>query len=906
MRASIWAYVAFSIVSVTCFAEVKHPVNRIQFEGPMRDRVEAVVSEWALPAPEANPGMLEMFRLRDRQPDYEDPVPWAGEFAGKYLQSCVLLRRMSANPELEGHTRRFVHDLIATQADDGYLGPFRKEERLLGHWDLWGHYHVMLGLYMWYAETGDRAALDCATRAADLVCATYLDGDKTVHDAGSHEMNMAIIHVMGLLYRETENPRYLKLMRQVELDWEKAPAGDYLRTALDGKEFFETPKPRWESLHPMQGLTEFYRITGDEKYKQALMHHWHSIHRWDIHNAGSFSTNEGAVGNPFKPGSIETCCTVAWIAYSIDALALSRDSLVADAIERSTWNAVLGYLHPSGRWCTYDTPMDGKRLASAHSIVFQSRPGTPELNCCSVNGPRGLGLIAEWAVTDDEGGIYVNYYGPCRIDATLTNGEHWGIEESTAYPNEGEIRIAFTPSGTIERTIHFRIPSWSRRTSIRVDNEAPADAIPGTYHAIRRTWQPGDTVTLDVDLSVWSIRGDSYVDHKSSVFRGPILLTYDQKFNAVEPGMLPELDLLNLSLEPEAVVTQFSPIAAYRAASGSTTLTLVDYASAGASGTAYRSWMPARNGEPSPFRLLRPTGNLPVRSDRPLLLTWMPSVPGSLYEVTLGEGPDRSQSLKTWTDVDQPYVILDSGLEAGKTYYWQVAAKTEGREVAALNGPKAFDVVAPDASVGTGEVLIHASLHGTADPATGVLREAAAVVPAMGYRGEEGTGLAFDGKTSKVVYRVDDFPVLDYTLSILVKPQGPQQKGQQWYQICSAWKKGMDDPLRISLVDGRVVAQMEMAKGGARIDGPAIPDHAWTRVTLVKDRSELRLYINGQFFGQTVVPELLDTEADSLGIGCNPNFGQLEGLSAVFSNLVFESVARSDAEILTAYTQTAK
>ena len=70
-----------------------------------------------------------------------------------------------------------------------------------------------------------------------------------------------------------------------------------------------------------------------------------------------------------------------------------RPANVADELELSLFNAILGAQHPYGRWCTYNTPMDGAREASAHTIVFQSRAGTPELNCCSVNGPRGLGLL---------------------------------------------------------------------------------------------------------------------------------------------------------------------------------------------------------------------------------------------------------------------------------------------------------------------------------------------------------------------------------------------------------------------------------------------------------------------------------------------------------------------------------
>jgi len=39
---------------------------RFLFEGTMGERVKANLENWLLRAPVANPGMIEMFRLRDR------------------------------------------------------------------------------------------------------------------------------------------------------------------------------------------------------------------------------------------------------------------------------------------------------------------------------------------------------------------------------------------------------------------------------------------------------------------------------------------------------------------------------------------------------------------------------------------------------------------------------------------------------------------------------------------------------------------------------------------------------------------------------------------------------------------------------------------------------------------------
>ena len=259
------------------------PQARFKFSGPVGARVEANHEGWLLCAPQANPGMIEMFRVRDRKPEPQ-LTPWAGEFVGKYLISAVQALRMTEDARLSQQASNVVAAFVATQAEDGYLGPFPKRSRLLKHWDLWGHYHALEALVRWHEHTGDPAALAAARKAADLVCHTYLDTGRRVFDAGDHEMNMAILTGLAKLHRLTGEPRYLRMTREVEKDWERA--GDYLRAGLDGREFFQSPRPRWESLHDLQGLVELWRISGEAKYREAFIHHWRSIRRWDQRNTG--------------------------------------------------------------------------------------------------------------------------------------------------------------------------------------------------------------------------------------------------------------------------------------------------------------------------------------------------------------------------------------------------------------------------------------------------------------------------------------------------------------------------------------------------------------------------------------------------------------------------------------------
>jgi hypothetical protein len=194
--------------------------TQFQFDGFLKTYLGGVTEQWLKVAPLSNPAMLEIFRDRDRLPR-RDLVPWAGEFAGKYLTSAVQVLRIYPDAALKKFLATFVTRLIACQDEDGYLGPWPRPNRLTGNapnaggatWDAWGHYHVMLGLLLWHEETGDANALEAARKIGDLFCEKF--SKARLVDTGSTEMNLAVIHSLGLLYERTSGAPYLRLAEEI-------------------------------------------------------------------------------------------------------------------------------------------------------------------------------------------------------------------------------------------------------------------------------------------------------------------------------------------------------------------------------------------------------------------------------------------------------------------------------------------------------------------------------------------------------------------------------------------------------------------------------------------------------------------------------------------------------------------
>jgi hypothetical protein len=121
-------------------------------------------------------------------------------------------------------------------------------------------------------------------------------------------------------------------------------------------------------------------------------------------------------------------------------------------------------------------------------------------------------------------------------------------------------------------------------------------------------------VDIEFDFSVHFWRGERECANKVSIYRGPILLTYDRRFNEMDPDQVPSLDAAAFSGKTVTPADWLPPMLLVEfAATDGRLVRLCDFGSAGVGGSPYRSWLEVNNVPATEFSRSNPlrTGRIP-------------------------------------------------------------------------------------------------------------------------------------------------------------------------------------------------------------------------------------------------------------------------------------------------------
>ncbi|MHB0999541.1 MAG: beta-L-arabinofuranosidase domain-containing protein [Armatimonadota bacterium] len=574
-------------------------IDSFRADGVVGDRINAALDSWALRVPGDNPDLVGMFY---QQWHTEDFLPWWGESFGKFYQGASLLYRMTGDKRLRSLIDQEMEKAFEAQEPSGYLGALLPERRLTGpgpqgsNWDLYNGHHLLMALLEYHEATGNKKALRSAMMMADLWCDTFGAGKRSIIKdiPGPDQCNLGIIAPVTWLYRLTGRQRYLDLAKFAVQDLEAEYGPQWITLGLAKKHCTEMKANHaLEQFFVFEGIMDLYFVTGDTKLRDAMVHWWRDMTERERMAHGNMAPEELWVNKPGSQSWAETCVATSYIRFSLQVLYAAAESRIADMMEEATLNAYLGAQRPDGALWAYPVPVNGSKPFGLYTL----KPGNPDLGCCFTYALTGMGLIPRWAtmtVPGDKPAIAVNYYGKGR-SAAETAGVKVVIEQETEYPRESTVMLTVKPSKPAEFGLWLRIPYWSKQTRVRVNNEEWMTAVPGEYMKIDRRWNKGDKISLELDFSPRVVKGSGETEGKVAVYRGPLLLTMDQRFNKEYDPSQPQIDADNLVLKPHVGPVTYPQPWVLMDAPGADgkTITLCDFASAGAVGERYEGWIKA-------------------------------------------------------------------------------------------------------------------------------------------------------------------------------------------------------------------------------------------------------------------------------------------------------------------------
>ena len=326
----------------------------------------------------------------------------------------------------------------------------------------------------------------------------------------------------------------------------------------------------YEMTSCFEGLLEYYKVTGIERYKTAVLNYAYAVLKSEFSIIGSSGITHELFDHTVTRQTVvhddvmqETCVTVTLMKFCAKLLALTGDAAFADAIERSFYNAYLGSINTEHKNCDYIrkkfVEKQGVEKVVETYLAFDSySPLTPGkrgkkvggnqlmpdfsyYGCCACIGAAGVGVFLENAVCVDGNTVTVNFFekGEARF---FVDGVSVTLKTETDYPVSGNITLSVKAERPVRFALRVRIPAWAEQGGYRVyEKEWSEDAVSLTFpmkvvfhHPI--AWD-ADTVYTDMSHSGggWHVAEAMAVKHSPeddkfvALTRGPLTLGADSR-----------------------------------------------------------------------------------------------------------------------------------------------------------------------------------------------------------------------------------------------------------------------------------------------------------------------------------------------------------------------------------------
>ena len=527
------------------------------------------IMQYQLMRPELWRKFADLYRI---QPDAKHG--WSGEYWGKMMRGATWVYAYNHDEKLYAILRESVLQLIGNAEPCGRISTYAQALEFRG-WDMWCRKYVLLGLEYFYEicpENDLREQVkEAMIRHLDYIVARIGDGIGQMPVTNTSDFwrganSASILEPVVKLWKLTGKRDYLRFADHIVHSGACAGGESLFELAYrDELPPFRYPVVKaYEVMSCFEGLAEYYRVTREEKWRTAVLNFAHRIVTVEKSIIGCCGCREELYdGGAFRQTATthywimqETCVTVTWMKFALQALRLSGDAVYADCIEESFFNAYLGALNTKHIASVARIQADAKdprqsgSLPTPEVLTFDSyspllagergqmvggynvMPDNTFYGCCACIGSAGIGLLPKAAVMHNEAGIVLNLYFAGEMSAQTPGQQTLTVHIDTTYPYvDGRIAMKLALREPETFTLTLRVPAWSRKTSLTLNGEdLPLD---GTgYQSFTREWRDGDSLILTPDMRVTAVLPPEGACNEADFCayrRGPVMLGADAR-----------------------------------------------------------------------------------------------------------------------------------------------------------------------------------------------------------------------------------------------------------------------------------------------------------------------------------------------------------------------------------------
>ena len=246
-----------------------------------------------------------------------------------------------------------------------------------------------------------------------------------------------------------------------------------------------------------------------------------------------------AFGQPYELPNMtaynETCASIGMDYWNHRQFLLHGDAKYIDVMERTLYNGLISGVSLKGDTFFYPNPLE--------SNGQHARQEWFGVACCPGNITRFMASVPGYVYAKkDPSTLYVNLFAGGSADVDLAGGK-LKVTQETRYPWDGAVKSRLDPDKARAFTVNVRIPGWAReqpvpgdlyrfmdkaapQPTVRVNGKTVAMTHAAGYAVMTRTWNPGDTIDLDLPMPVRRIVAHANVTadrDRVALQRGPIV-----------------------------------------------------------------------------------------------------------------------------------------------------------------------------------------------------------------------------------------------------------------------------------------------------------------------------------------------------------------------------------------------